>query len=365
MSTGTSPKPSLDVQYHQYEHRPKPPKRPRGRWIWVTSGAFMIIALGLPITGAIVSGGNGGDGMVESAFPVATRVVTITKPVTSVNVQSYGSDIRVTGDPRAKTVQVTESVQYDPSQGPAPVVTDTVSNGQLTLAAPACDTSNCSVGLTLTVPSKVSVNAVSEGGNIIVSGVAGATLDSGSGTVLAMSVAGPLTVTSEGGNQQLVSIDGTLKTDSGSGSVLVQGVTGPAATIITDGGDLTALGMAVQSAILSSGSGSARIGFTTAPGSVDVATDGGNATVTVPGGPYGLTADSGGGPEVVGIATSPAARTSLTVTTGGGSLAILPASASTSAAAPAGGGASFSPDQNAIPVAPPAPAAPAVPQPAK
>ncbi|HEX3962003.1 MAG TPA: DUF4097 family beta strand repeat-containing protein [Trebonia sp.] len=328
MSTGTSPTPPLDVQYHQYEHRPKSPKRPRGRWIWVTSGAFMIIALGLPITGALVIAGNSGDPMVEHAFPAATRIVTISKQVTSVNVQSYGSDIRVIGDPRARSVRVTEVVQYDPSQGPSPVVTDTVSNGQLTLAAPACDTSNCSVGLTLTVPSRVTATAESDGGNVAVSGVAGATLDSGSGTVLATSVAGPLTVTSEGGDQTLAGIRGVLRTDSGGGDVFVQGVTGPAVTINTDDGNLTALGLAVPSAILSAGGGETRIEFATAPGSVDVTTDGGDATVVVPGGPYAVTADSGGGPESVGISTSPAARGSLTVTTGGGSLAILPASAS-------------------------------------
>ncbi|MCW2932562.1 MAG: hypothetical protein JWM19_3524 [Actinomycetia bacterium] len=365
MSNGPSPTPPLDVQYHQHEHRPESPKRPRGRWIWVTSGAFMIIALGIPITGALASAGNSGYAMAEQAFPAATRVVTVTEPVTSVSVQSYSSDIRVTGDPRAKTVQVTETVQYDPSQGPAPVVTDTVSNGQLTLAAPACDTSNCSVGLTLTVPSTVSVTAESDGGNVAVSGVAGATLDSGSGTVLAMSVAGALTVTSGGGDQTLVGISGVLRTDSGGGNVAVQGVTGPAATISTDGGDLTALGLAVRSATLSAGGGETRIEFATAPDNVDVTTDGGNATVVVPGGPYAVTADSGGGPEAMGIPTSPAAHSSLTVTTGGGSLAILPASASTSAETPvsAGSGFSFSPDQNAIPVAPPAPPAPALPQP--
>ena len=325
MSTPASPRPSLDVQYRQYQHGPANPKRPRGRWIWVASGAFMIIVLGLPITRVMVRGGNGGDAMVEQAFPAATRVVTIIRQVTSVNVQSYGGDIRVVGDPRARGVKVTEMVQYDPSQEPAPVVTDTVSNGQLTLAAPACDTSNCSVGLTLTVPSRVTVTAVSDGGNVSVSGVAGATLDSGSGTVLATSVAGPLVVTSGGGDQFLAGIRGVLRTDSGGGDVTLQGITGPAATMSTDGGDLTALGLAAQSAILSADGGEARIEFAIAPGSVDVTTDGGNATVVVPGGPYAVTADSGGGPESVGILTSPTARDSLTIITGGGSLAIQPA----------------------------------------
>ena len=152
--------------------------------------------------------------------------------------------------------------------------------------------------------------------------------------MLAISVAGSLTVTSGGGNQTLLGINGVLRTESNSGDVVVQGVTGPAATIITDGGNLTARGMAVQSATVSTDSGDARVGFTTAPGNVDVATNGGNATVLVPGGPYAITADSQGGFEAVGVATSPAARDSLTVATGGGSLSILPNSAPVAPAAP-------------------------------
>jgi hypothetical protein len=44
----------------------------------------------------------------------------------------------------------------------------------------------------------------------------------------------------------------------------------------------------------------------------------------VPGGPYALTADSGGGPEIVQIATDPAAHSSITITSGGGPLRIGP-----------------------------------------
>jgi hypothetical protein len=280
MSTDSPPRLVVDVQHRQQERRPKPPRRPRGRWIWVISGMIMIAALGIPVARVFIRAGNQDYGAI-SASPVATRVVTITKPVTSLNVQSYGSDIRVIGDPLATTVRVTESLQYNPRPGPAPAVTDTVSDGQLTLAAPACDTSNCSVGFTVTVPSRVSITAVSEGGNVV-----------------------------------------------------VQGVTGPAATIITDGGNLTARDMAVQSATLSTNGGDARVRFITAPGNVDVTTGGGNVTMLVPGGPYAITADSQGGLEVVGVATSPAARGSLTVTTGGGSLSILPTSAPAGPAAP-------------------------------
>jgi hypothetical protein len=57
----------------------------------------------------------------------------------------------------------------------------------------------------------------------------------------------------------------------------------------------------------------------------------------VPGGPYALTADSAGGPEVVRIATDPAARRSITVTSGGGPLRIEPSAGRLSAPGPGPG----------------------------
>ena len=58
-----------------------------------------------------------------------------------------------------------------------------------------------------------------------------------------------------------------------------------------------------------------------------VSTDGGPAILRVPGGPYALTADSDGGPELIGIATDPAARASIKVTSGGGPILVGPPSA--------------------------------------
>jgi hypothetical protein len=47
--------------------------------------------------------------------------------------------------------------------------------------------------------------------------------------------------------------------------------------------------------------------------------------LAVPGGPYAVAADSGGGPQSVAIATNPDARPTLAVTSGGGQLRIEPA----------------------------------------
>jgi len=58
---------------------------------------------------------------------------------------------------------------------------------------------------------------------------------------------------------------------------------------------------------------------------VTVSTDGGSATLNVPGGPYSVAADSeGGGQTTVEVPTAPNAHRSLTVNSGGGPLEILP-----------------------------------------
>jgi hypothetical protein len=60
---------------------------------------------------------------------------------------------------------------------------------------------------------------------------------------------------------------------------------------------------------------------------VSVDSGGGPAILSVPGGPYAVTADSGGAPQQVGIATDPAASRSIRVVSDGGSLQIEPAGA--------------------------------------
>jgi hypothetical protein len=67
------------------------------------------------------------------------------------------------------------------------------------------------------------------------------------------------------------------------------------------------------------------VAFAAAPDSVSVSTDGGPVVLAVPGGPYAVAADSGGGPQSVAIATNPDARATLAVTSGGGQLRIEPA----------------------------------------
>ena len=98
-----------------------------------------------------------------------------------------------------------------------------------------------------------------------------------------------------------------------------------------------------------------RLGFVSAPNSVQVYNGGGAAFLSVPGGPYALTTDNGGGPQSVGISINPAAARSINVTTQGGPLQVEPAGPTGKSGSP--GSLSVQPGVTVpkVPVPPPVP----------
>ena len=276
----------------------------QGRWIWGVSGLVTAVALAIPGARLITSPGTDGDNVYAHPQHVVTRIETVPQPVTSLLVQSYGGHVQVTSG-QVNRVQVTETVAYDQGTHP-PVLTQSVSGGRLSLSDPACSDSGCTVDFDVTVPADVTVTASTGGGQVVVSGIAGANLASSGGPVRATLIGGPLSV------------------NTGGGSLMVRGLSGPLRAE-TDGGPLTAQDLAAATATITTGGGPAMVTFATAPEKVSVSTDGGPATLAVPGGPYNLTANSDGGPQSVRIATDPTALPSITVSSGGGSLLVEPA----------------------------------------
>jgi len=273
----------------------------RGRWVWGVSGVVTAAVLAIPGARLITSAG---DTRHVQPQGTVTRTLTVTQPVTSLTVQSYGGPVQVTTG-SSRRVRVTETLMYDKQAGGPPAVTEAVSGGHLMLADPACSLSDCTVSFAVTVPPGVTVTAMTDGGPLTVTGTAGANLDSGGGPVTATRIGGSLTVSTGGGPLLLNGLAGPLHAD-------------------TDGGPLTARGVDAVAATVSTDSGDAQIAFSAALDAVTVTTNGGLAAVNVPGGPYALAADSGGGPESVGIATDPAAPRLITVSSGGGPLQIEP-----------------------------------------
>lgn len=276
------------------------PVAPRGRRIWGLAG--LAVALPLAAGGGWLITTAGVDANGAYPQPTVTRVVTVSQPVTTLEVQSDGAPVQVTAGPVSR-VQITEAISYDARENEPPTVFGSVSHGILMLDEPACD---CSVGFTVIVPPGVGVAADTQGGSLTISGTGAAKLDSGGGPVRATDISGHLIVSTAGGLLVINGLTGPLDADTAGGPLLAQGISAATATVITSGGP-------------------ARMGFTAAPDGVFVSTDGGPAALTLPGGPYALTASTFGGPETVAIATDPAAGRSITVTTGGGPLQIKPA----------------------------------------
>jgi hypothetical protein len=258
-------------------------RRGSGRWVWGLSGLVTAAVLGVPLAHLIT-----GVGDPQNAFPqnVVTRTETVPQPVTSLVVDSYGGQVQVASGPVSR-VLVTETIMYDQQTRP-PAVMQSVSDGRLALSSHACASTGCTVDFRMIVPPGVTATVSTGGGQLTVTGTAGANVDSAGGSLVLRGVAGP------------------LYADTGGGNLLAQDITAATATITTGGGDAT-------------------VAFSAAPKSVKLSTDGGTAVLAVPGGPYAVTADSGGGPESLAIATDPAARPTLTVSSGGGPLRIEPA----------------------------------------
>jgi hypothetical protein len=274
-----------------------------GRWVWGLAGLATVLALTF---GGVVIVTQAWSTSQPPPQVTVTQTVTLVRPVTSLTVQSYGGAIRITSGP-ADRVQVSDTLTYGPLAGGQPAVTESLSRGHLIiLADPACSQDgDCMVSFAVTVPAGVAVTAITDGGSLTVSGTGAANLDSGGGPVSATRIGGPLTVSTEGGSLLVDGLSGALHADTFGGNLTASRVDAAAVTVSTDGGD-------------------ARIAFAAAPQQVTVSTYGGLAALTVPGGPYALTADSNGGPQSVGIATNPAARPSITISSGGGSVQVAP-----------------------------------------
>lgn len=349
-----------------------------GRMIWGISGVATVAALAIP--GAHLLTRSWDQGSFHQYEATVTRTTTLSQSVTSVNVQSYGGWVQVTG---AAVSHVTVTETADVPDQDTPPVAATIRDGRLSVGGPACGTWENCVGFTVTVPRNVAVTVASQGGAVAVSGVAAVNLSSDGGYMAVSRVVGPVTVTTGGGPLNLTDVTGPLQADTGSGSLVASGLTARTATITTQGGpaqltgSIGALGvytdggsadvtlstapsavtidagggpvmLAVPDAVTTpkvtvsteggfarisgsigaldanTGGGPAVVGLSTAPDTVTINTYGGSAALAVPGGPYALTTDSEGGPVSVTIATSPAAARPITVTTGGGPLQIEP-----------------------------------------
>jgi hypothetical protein len=292
-----------------------------GRWVWGVSGVATVAVVAISGAHFINTAG-----VPTQAFPQPanlTRTVTVRQPVTSLTVDSYGGSVQVTGA-NVSHVRVSETFGGFGPDGGTPSVSVPVSDGQLTVGSPACDSWENCVAFVVVVPRDVTVTVQSQGGPVTVSGVAGVNLDSGSASMNLSDINGPVKVTTDGGPLQLAGVTGPVQADTGGGSLSAIGITAATATVTTDGGPAQLAG-GIGRLYVETGGGSADVNLSTAPDTVTIDSDGGPAALAVPGGPYAVTADTDGGPQtMVTVPTSPTAARTITVSSGGGSLQIEP-----------------------------------------
>jgi len=135
----------------------------QGRWVWGLSGLVTAAALAVPGALLITSPGTPDNADAQPQH-VVTRTETVPQPVTSLLVQSYGGQVKVTSG-QVNRVQVIEKIGYDQGIDSPPVVTQSVSGGRLSLFDPACSNSDCNVDFDVTVPGgPYAVTADSGGG---------------------------------------------------------------------------------------------------------------------------------------------------------------------------------------------------------
>ncbi|MFF6995674.1 DUF4097 family beta strand repeat-containing protein [Streptomyces sp. NPDC008313] len=197
---------------------------------------------------------------------------TVDGDVTALSVTTPGGSIEVvaaSGD----SVKVTERIRYT---GDKPKTEHSTSGGTLSLlpgddCGPAGGPGTCKVSYRVEVPKDVSAVLDSSGGDVTVTGLAGA-------------------------------ID-----------------------VKAGGGKVRADDVAAKSLRVSAQGGSVRAGFTTAPSSVDVDTKSGDVTVRVPNEAYAVQVSAKGGSEKVGVRTDPASDRKIKLNTEGGSVRLTTA----------------------------------------
>ncbi|MFE3853476.1 DUF4097 family beta strand repeat-containing protein [Streptomyces griseorubiginosus] len=221
------------------------------------SAAVLALAAGVLATGCEV--GQEGSKSTSTSYDVKGTV-------SALDVRTPGGDIKVVaGD--GTEVRVTEKVTYS---GDKPETEHTTRGGTLLLTpGDGCledgGSSKCTVDYTLEVPKALAAVLDSKGGDVSVSGLAGA-----------------------------------LEVKSGGGKVTADRVTSKRFTVDGNGGAIDAR-------------------FTTAPDTVDIDTRAGDVSVQVPGAEaYAVKATSNGGSSKVDIKTDPAAARKITLHTDGG-----------------------------------------------
>lgn len=183
----------------------------------------------------------------------------------------------------------------------------------------------CAIDYDITAPASVQVRVRADSGEVDLAGVAGAAVDSDSGSVTVRDVPGDVTARSDSGSVTVQDVKGAVSARTDSGSVTADRV-GGALTLSASSGSIRSTGLRSPRARVRGDSGDIRLAFAAAPQSVDAATDSGSISVGVPGGPYDIEAKTdSGATDTSGVPTSHSATAKIVLSSDSGSLTVEPA----------------------------------------
>jgi DUF4097 and DUF4098 domain-containing protein YvlB len=177
-------------------------------------------------------------------------------------------------------------------QGNKPGSTTTVANGVLTLNGCGND---CSVDYTVTLPANAKIDGATGSGDITVSGATSVNVRSGSGTVSAAGVSGPVDLSSGSGDITVdgVAGDATLRTLSG--GVQASGLKGKQTTVRDESGNITVSPDVPQNLDLHASRGDIKVTVPNAEYRLNVTTSSGDSRIGIgddPNGPFSITAEA-------------------------------------------------------------------------
>ncbi|TDC45106.1 hypothetical protein E1281_31465 [Actinomadura sp. KC345] len=203
--------------------------------------------------------------------------------ITAVHIEGIGSGrVTLRGGASEADMSVHRKIKYrgDRPEGP----THRIENGVLTLGD--CG-SRCSVSYTVDLPAGVAVSGGTSNGAIDLSRV------------------GKVDVSTESGSIRLDDISGTVKARTSNGEIEGHGLKGGGTDVETSNGEITLVPAKAQN--------------------IRAKASNGEVTVTVPAGPYRVSARTGSGDRNVSVPDDPSAEHRLDLTTDNGDITAKPA----------------------------------------
>jgi hypothetical protein len=261
----------------------------------------------LLIGGSVLAVGALGLGTCSAVGAVAraerTEVVAFTEPITAIRVSGDVNDLRLVG----ADIPTVTGARTELRGWTEPTVSERVVGGVLLIdvTCPWFLSINCGAGYSLQVPSGISLELSTSGGDVRVE-----------------AVDGQLDIDSSGGGITVIDASGRLSAESSGGRISIVNPSGPV-TASSSGGDVSVLDARSTVVDASSSGGGVRVEFVTVPDDVRADSSGGGVRVVVPGGvAYAVDADSSGGSTTVDVATDSASPHRIRADSSGGNVRV-------------------------------------------